>query len=272
MVDWPRPEIMTHIPGRNNLGLITVRQVAEKIFNHAFISDKIVESRITLSNKGIAFLFPLFIYPDNNKKDLFNHTGGNQNRLPNIVEKVFQDLQTGFMKQGKQEVAVAPEDIFYYIYAVLYSNIYREKYAEFLRIDFPRVPFTTDYNLFIEMGKLGRALADIHLMKSPELDQTFSRFEKPGSNRVEKIEYKDDCVYINKEQYFSGIQQEIWEYQVGGYQVMNKWLKDRKNQALALPEVRHYIQIARALELTIEYQAEIDRLYPTIEDTLIMEK
>jgi hypothetical protein len=118
------------------------------------------------------------------------------------------------------------------------------------------------------MGKLGRALADIHLMKSPELDQTFSRFEEPGSNQVERVEYKNNCVYINQAQYFSGIQQEIWEYQVGGYQVMYKWLKDRKNQALTLPEIRHYIRIAKALELTGKYQAEIDRLYPAIEDTL----
>ncbi|HLP48921.1 MAG TPA: type ISP restriction/modification enzyme, partial [Candidatus Kapabacteria bacterium] len=97
---------------------------------------------------------------------------------------------------------------------------------------------------------------------------TFSRFEKSGPNHVEKIKYSDNNVYINKEQYFSNISPEIWETRIGGYQVMDKWLKDRKGQALSLHDIHHYIRIAGALELTRQYQQKIDRLYLQIEESL----
>lgn len=266
----PRPEVMRHMLEKDNIAMITSRLTKGEKFKHAQVSNNIVEvicMSPSTSNNG--FVFPLYTYPDKNKKDLFNHKADQQNRQPNINQKIFQDLQTGFMKKSKQTVAVAAEDIFYYIYAVLYSDIYREKYAELLKNDFPRVPFTTDYPLFLELGLLGKALAEIHLMKSPELDNTLSRFEKPGTNHVEKIKYSDNNVYINKEQYFSNIPQEIWEYRMGGYQVMDKWLKDRKGQALSLQDIHHYIRIARALELTGQYQQKIDRLYPRVEESLL---
>lgn len=263
----PRPEVMRHML-HDNIGLIFHRREELQIkYSHFLITENIVEHGC-LSTKTTCFLSPLYRYPDKNKEDLFNHQTDQQNRQPNINKKIFQDLQSGFMKKSKQKVDITAEDIFYYIYAVLYSDIYREKYAELLKIDFPRVPFTADYSLFIELGLLGKALAEIHLMKSPELDKTFSRFEKSGSNHMEKVKYVDNNVYINKEQYFSNISPEIWEYRIGGYQVMDKWLKDRKGQALSLEDIQHYIRIARALELTGQYQQKIDLLYPRVEESL----
>jgi predicted helicase len=184
----------------------------------------------------------------------------------NIDKKIFNFICKELKNHG-----IKPEAIFYYVYSVLFSNYYREKYFGFLRMDFPRVPFPSDYDLFQEMGTLGQELADIHLMKSPQLNQTFSRYEVPGDNVIKKVTYNpgEKRVYINGKQYFSNIEKELWEYQIGGYQVMEKWLKDRKKRTLSLEDIEHYIKIARALQLTIHYQEKIDDLYPGIEENLV---
>ncbi|MBI4680236.1 MAG: hypothetical protein HY753_03235 [Nitrospirae bacterium] len=188
----------------------------------------------------------------------------------------------------------SPEEVFYYIYAVLYTETYRTRYAEFLKIDFPRVPFTKDYKLFKKMSEYGNRLVNFHLLKSSELDSPIARFQGKGDNRVEKPRYEISrksplsplcqrgeskqnptlvkggeggfgCVYINKEQYFEGISQEVWNYQIGGYQVCDKWLKDRKGRVLSLDEIQTYCRIVTAINKTIEIQKVIDNLYVTIE-------
>jgi len=270
----PRPEVMKHML-QENTGLITVRQVAEGVFNHCLAADTIVESRVTTSNKGIAYIFPLYIYlyPGKNKRGLFNHllTEESMPRKPNIHPNIFNLFHqiVGF------DPLPSPGQIFYYIYAVLFSTIYRETYVEHLRIDFPRVPFTSDDDLFIEVARLGRRLAAIHLMKSPELESTFSKFPVSGDNLVMRPLFKpsageDGRVYINDRQYFSNIPPDIWEYEICGYQVMAKWLKSRKGKILSCKDMEYYIKIARCLQLTIQYQQEIDRLYPSIEKSLII--
>ncbi|MHB8581051.1 MAG: type ISP restriction/modification enzyme [Ignavibacteriaceae bacterium] len=260
MIERSRKEIMRHML-EENIGIITVRQVAEGKFNHINITTNIIESRITLSNKGIAYLFPLFLYSSTDKKDLFSeHESGE--KKPNIKPELFEELKKNYKKE------VAPEEIFYYIYGVLYSNTYRTKYAEFLKIDFPRVPFTKDYKLFIQLGKLGKQLSDLHLLKSKELDNTISRFPIDGSKKVERPNYEDEKVWINKEQYFNNVKEEVWEYQIGGYQVCDKWLKDRKGRVLTLDEILTYCKIVTALSKTIELQNEIDKYFENIEKTI----
>ena len=174
--------------------------------------------------------------------------------------------------EGVCDTFFGPEDIFYYIYAVLYAPSYREKYAAFLRSDFPRVPFTADADLFARLAGLGERLAELHLLKSPELNPPACRFEGEGDGRVEKgkkagLRYDPDAerVYINAEQYFGPVPPEVWEYQVGGYQVCEKWLKDRRERRLELDDIRTYCRIVTALKLTIEIQAEIDEMYPAVE-------
>jgi predicted helicase len=190
---------------------------------------------------------------------------------PNIHPNIFNLLRqiAGF------DPLPSPGQIFYYIYAVLFSTIYRETYVEHLRIDFPRVPFTSDYDLFNEVARLGRRLAAIHLMKSPELESTLSKFPVSGDNLVKTPLFKpsageDGRVYINGHQYFSNISPDTWEYEICGYQVMAKWLKHRKGKILSCKDMEYYIKIARCLQLTIQYQQEIDRLYPSIEKSLII--
>lgn len=270
----PRPEVMRHML-QENICLITVRQVAEGAFNHCLAADTIVESRVTTSNKGIAYIFPLYIYlyPGKNKRGLFNQVLSEESmpKKPNIHPNIFNLFRqiAGF------DPLPSPGQIFYYIYAVLFSTIFRETYVEHLRIDFPRVPFTSDYDLFIEVSRLGQRLAAIHLMKSVELESTFSKFPVSGNNLVKRPLYKystgeDGRVYINDYQYFSNISQYIWEYNICGYQVMGKWLKYRKGKVLSCKDMEYYIKIARCLQLTIQYQQEIDRLYPLLEKSLII--
>lgn len=136
-------------------------------------------------------------------------------------------------------------------------------------MDFPRVPFTKDYKLFCRMAELGKKLVDLHLLKSPELEPPIARFQGKGGNKVEKPRYEKKRLYINNDQYFEGVKPDIWEYQIGGYQVCEKWLKDRKNRTLSLEDIRHYCRIVTSLSKTSEIQREIDRLFPRIEQSTI---
>jgi len=252
--------VMCHMM-QENLGLITPKQFKE--VPGAFVTENIIGHK-TVSAYDINYLFPLYLYPDTEKKDLFSsqRTG---NRKPNLNPKILNSLTHVYGKES------TPQDIFYYIYGTLYSDIYRKKYAEFLKIDFPRVPFTRDYGLFVKMGKYGKRLVDLHLLKSTELSMPIAKFQGSGDYRMDKQKYNEDenRVYINKTQYFEGIEKEAWEYQIGGYQVLDKWLKDRKGGILSLDDIKHYCKIATALKRTIEIQEGIDNLYPDIEKEII---
>lgn len=184
-----------------------------------------------------------------------------------IAEQLQEESERG-KSYGRN---VTPEEIFFYIYAVLYAPTYRSKYAEFLKIDFPRVPFTRNRELFTKAADLGRRLVDLHLLKSSELDPPIVRFPVKGNNSVERPRYNSSerKVYINSDQYFEGIAPPVWQYQVGGYQVLDKWLKDRKGRRLSLDEIRHYCHVVTALAKTISLQTEIDQLYPQLEQVLV---
>lgn len=277
VVERSRKEVMQHMM-HENLGLITVRQVAEGVFNHVFVADNIIESRVTLSNKGIAFLFPLYLYPGTGRKDLFSHKKV-EKKEANLNPELVKTLSEVYKKEP------TPEEIFYYIYAVLYSNIYRTRYAEFLKIDFPRIPFTKDYKVFCKMAEYGKRLVDLHLLKSGELDPPIAKFQGKGEDKVEKVNYEPagagfvvssaersynlPRVYINKEQYFEGVKQEVWKYQIGGYQACDKWLKDRKGRRLSLDDIKHYCSVVTSIQKTIEIQRAIDYVYPEVEKETI---
>ncbi len=271
LIERMRYEVMKNM-FFENIGLISVRQVAEGIFNHAFVTENIIESRITLSNKGIAYLFPLYLYPQENKKGsskigstmmLLFEPEKSYGRKPNINVAVFEKLDKAFGKRP------TPEEIFYYIYGLFYSNVYREKYAEYLKIDFPRVPFTSNYKLFKKLASLGKKLAEIHLLKSGTLDDPIVKYQGKGDNdRIEKIVYveSEQRIYINKEKYFEGVSPDIWNYYIGGYQVLNKYLKNRKSLLMNNPVL--FCRIATALSKTIEIQKGIDKVYQSVENEM----
>lgn len=260
-----RRSIMDHML-RNNIGIIFTKQLAKVPFKHCFISVDIGDRcLISLRTKELGYFFPLYLYPKINKIGLFSNLKELEKRKSNISCKLFKILSDAYKNQ------LSSEEIFYYIYAVLYSNLYREKYAEFLKINFPRIPFTKDYDLFREMSEFGKRLVDLHLLESAELDPPLCKFQGKGNNRVDKIKYdeKEKRIYFNEKQYFERIPQDIWKYEIGSYQVCKKWLKDRKDRALSLEDIKHYCRMVTALQKTIEIQKEIDNLYDEIEKDII---
>ena len=265
-IERSRKEVMRHMM-QENLGLITRRQMLPgHPCNYVFVSNLIISDGVIRSdNKGGESLFPLYLYPSADKNALFEEGAKAGEKSPNISPELFDKLSQYYGKQP------SPEEIFYYIYAVLYSNTYRIKYAEFLKIDFPRIPFTGDYDVFVKMSELGKKLVDIHLLKSPELDPPIAKFQGTGNSEVVKVAFneKENRVYINATQYFEGVTKEVFEYQIGGYQVLSKWLKDRKGRYTTLQETIVYSKIATTLFKTIEIQKEIDSVYSSVEESII---
>ena len=273
LIERDRRDIMQHIISKKNLGLNITRKLRDPIWQHAYPSSKVTDKTI-LSSRDNCYFFPLYLYPKetNPKKHsssstmmLFEPKADYNVRKPNLSKVLLEQLTINFKKEP------IPEQIFYYIYAILYSNIYRSRYSEFLKIDFPRIPFSKDFKLFQKMSDLGKKLTELHLLKSKSLSTPISKFQGDGTGIVEKPEYyeKEKKVLINKEQYFEGIVKEVWEYQIGGYQVCDKWLKDRKGKSLTLEDIRHYCKVVTALKKTIEIQKGIDKLYPEVEKRLI---
>jgi len=125
--------------------------------------------------------------------------------------------------------------------------------------------------LFRKMGAFGQRLADLHLLESTELDPPLAKFQGSAKSSVDQLKYKqkESKIYINKYQYFEGIEKAVWEYQIGGYQVCHKWLKDRKGRTLTLEEIKHYCKVVTAIKKTIEIQKHIDDIYLQIEKDLI---
>jgi len=259
----PRPEVMRHMLAGENAALIVPRRVEHAgTWQHAFVCGQMSE-HVAVSLKTIDYHFPLYLYPETNRRDLFTPLESSERR-PNLNPQVVAALATAYGRQP------TPEELFHYVYAVLYAPTYREKYAEFLRLDFPRIPFAADREVFETLATLGQRLAALHLLKSPELDPPAARFDGQGDGRVAKgrgLHYDAEAgrVYINPTQYFAPAPAEVWEYRIGGYQVCEKWLKDRQGQRLELEDVRTYCRIVTALERTIALQQEIDALYPAVE-------
>lgn len=265
MVDWGRPEVMRHMLAGKNVALITPKQHKDEF--GAFITHSIGAHK-SVAAYDINYYFPLYLYPSADKNQLLSHHELTERR-PNLNPTLVATLTEAYGSEP------SPEEIFQYIYATLYSNVYREKYAEFLRTDFPRIPFTSDHELFDELAALGKSLVDLHLLRSDELDPPIAKFEGDGDGIVQtgkkglRYDPKTERVYINETQYFEGVPPQVWEYQIGGYQVCHKWLKDRKDRHLSLDEIKTYCQIVTALVKTIEIQTAIDELYPMVEETLL---
>ena len=190
--------------------------------------------------------------------------GKSKGKIANIAPKVFEQLGETYGK------VPTPEQILGYCYAVLYSNTYREKYAEFLKIDFPRIPFTKNYELFNEMSKLGSELIELHLLKHKALNKPILKyFGKGKDDTIVKPRYdeENERVYINDQKYFENVSAEVWNYQIGGYQVMEKYLKDRKGRQME--DSGHYCRMGTSIAKTIDVQKEIDKLFPRVEKKVI---
>ena len=167
--------------------------------------------------------------------------------------------------RGDLKKTFGPEDVFNYIYAILHSPTYRQRYAEFLKRDFPRIPFTSDRKLFAKLAQKGAELVALHLLESDDLAEAAQPLSGDGDNRVERVRYdaKDHRVYINKTQHFPDVPSDVWSFKVGGYQVCDKWLKDRKGRPLSYDDQEHYTKVTVALRETIRLMREIDEAIPS---------
>jgi len=237
-----------------NLALIATRVITDIEGKGSFISTTIGDIH---SISGQGYFFPLYLYPGESKEQMFTEAG----RIPNFTGEFLQTVKESLGTEP------TPEEIFYYIYAVLYSPTYRNRYEEFLKIDFPKIPLPTAYELFKALSNLGKELVDLHLLKHQALNQTEVGFPESGSNRVERVRYDEPAqrVYISKNQHFEGISKEVWEYRIGAYQVMEKYLRDRKGRKLSLDEVNHYMKVGKAIRLTIELQQKVDQIYARVD-------
>ncbi len=179
-----------------------------------------------------------------------------------IVKQLAEKLGLAFTNEKETtKNTFAPIDILDYIYAVLHSPSYREKYKEFLKIDFPRVPYPNDKKTFWQFVALGGELREIHLLESPTVEKYITQYPEDGNNIVTKPIYKDGNVYINETQYFANVPQVAWDFYIGGYQPAQKWLKDRKERELTYEDILHYQKIIVALSETDRIMIEVDKIY-----------
>ena len=272
----PRKPVMKHIIKRNdNLVLYSCKQVkSSDIYQHAFITNNIVDS-CYVSNKTseTGYAFPLYLNTNNDCiKTEENSDLNNTNIKKEFVDKLEKHLQLKLGSiQSSEEFTVI--NILDYIYSVLHWNSFRKKYADFMKIDFPRIPYPKNKEEFFKMEKLGSELREIHMLESDLVNKFITEYTIPGSNEVTKSMTKKSPgwlasranseigdVWINDEQYFSGVPIIAWNLHVGCYQPAQKWLKDRKGRCLSDEDIEHYQKIIVALTETDRVMKEIDKI------------
>lgn len=235
-----------------NIGLLLPRQISKNEFRHVLCTRLIPEMcAISTATKEQNQLFPLYLYPEAtlaNTKQKVTREENFTTDFRNFLDK----------KYGK---GISPEQVLGYIYAILHSKTYRTKYSEFLKDKFARIPFAKDKKQFNKISKLGTELIDVHLLES-EVDKGLGDFIGKGSNTIETIKFSEEKrvgkLHINKSQYFNNVAKEIWEFQIGGYNVIDKFLKERKTRELTIDEVEKVTSIINAIAFTIDQMKKID--------------
>jgi len=246
-----------------NIGLVLVAQPQAaniNFFDCVYITNRFTDTNIF--RRGGPCIFPLYLYP----KTIVNLTNSLKlNRLPNlkfeIVNQIAEKLGLSFTEEKKiSKDTFAPIDLLDYIYAVLHSPAYRKKYKEFLKINFPRVPYPKDKDTFLKLVKLGGEIRQIHLLESSQLEKSITQYPIDGDNVVGKTKYQVGKVFINATQFFDRVPQKAWEFSIGGYQPAQKWLKDRKDRKLEFDDILHYQKVIAALAETSRLMEEIDKI------------
>lgn len=275
LVERSREKTMRHFIQKENIGLSTIRVNKENSFNSIFITRSIAEARF--SDRFTTFVFPLYLYPNPDKPNVFQ----SESRVPNldmeIVEQIEKRLKLAFIPEENMVVDLAkgykgtfaPIHLLDYIYAILYSPEYRANYEEFLKTDFPSVPYPKNIDNFWQLVELGRQIRELHLMDKKGSANV--SYPNEGSDIVvRKMEQKDfeiiskenqaGRIWINEEQYFDNVPLTAWQFYIGGYQPAQKWLKDRKDRKLSFDDIEHYQNIIHALVETERLMKEIDKV------------
>ena len=233
----PRGKLMHHFFAGKNFGLISTKRVRSGEWASIFVTDKISNGATSLSSLDKNFVFPLYLYPETAQEDLDEKSARKPNLDPKIVEKITGALNLRFTPEKEDDSKTfAPIDLLDYIYAVLHSRFYRKRFNEFLKVDFPRVPFPADTDSFAMLKRIGGKLREVHLLEGLS---TITKYPESGDNAItERITAKSFAVTdakaktgrvrINANQYFDGVPETAWNFHIGGYQPAQKWLKDRQ--------------------------------------------
>jgi hypothetical protein len=273
MVDWPRPEVMRHVTAKDSLALATTRSVEIGTFEHVFCS-RLAIGHHTVSLKEVNYMFPLHLLPDEEADE--GQLRLRSDREPNFAPAFLRALATtlGLPQMGRHGLpaGVTAEQIFYYIYALLECPSYRKRYAELLNIDFPRVPLPATFELFGALTLLGGELVSLHLMESPSLDRSIASFTGPKNAEITRVGWSEGTVWLDAAVTprgepaspgsfgFRGVPEAVWNFRIGGYQVCEKWLKDRRGRTLSKDDIAHYQKIVVALNETVRLMTEIDEV------------
>lgn len=269
-----REDTMKHFIFKKNIGLVVSRQCADN-WKYIYCTKHINSFNLTgtAGRYGSGYTYPLYLYPEKNNQQTTEDT---PERTPNlnleIVKEISKKLDLTFTNEKEQTSnTFAPIDILDYIYAVLQSPSYREKYKEFLKIDFPRVPYPKDQTTFWQLVTLGKEIREIHLLESETVENYITSYPETGDNIITRKLTKTDIgyepisdtlgkVWINDNQYFNNVPLVAWEFYIGGYQPAQKWLKDRKGRELTFEDILHYQKIIVALSETDRLMKEIDKI------------
>jgi type I restriction-modification system DNA methylase subunit len=271
----PRTTVMRHMLSLDNIGLISARSNKSSNPDHFYATSKISEAKCGESTTQ-SCLFPLYVSHfykrDTNILSLSLPGFEGQKKEANFTYDFIADICSKtdlsylHIGSGDLEKTFGPENLLSYIYGIFHSESYRNRYSEFLKTDFPRFPVTTNIDLFRKLCHLGNSLIKIHLLEPFFYDGLASDHMKYTGNKPSHHislgypKYKENDVFINPSESFSGVQKGVWEFTIGGYQVCHKWLKDRRGRQLSSEDIEHYQKIVRAIGKTIEIMGEIDEV------------
>ncbi len=270
-IAYPRFDVMQHMINPN-IGLVLARLIVRDDTFDAVLASRFVTEKKTGDSTRSSSLFPVYTYPSNVsvaiQTSLFsaNRNPNNEGRAPNISSDFIADLESHLGQKfifdgvGDLHKTFGPEDVFHYMYVIFHSPTYRSRYAEFLKIDFPRLPLTSNVALFRQLCGLGKELVGLHLLEASTLNKPITKFKGKGDNVVAKghPKYQDGVVLVNSSQGFEGVPEDVWEFHIGGYQVCHKWLKDRRGWELSVEDITHYQKVVVSLKETIRLMSEVD--------------
>jgi hypothetical protein len=267
VVHRSKEKVMRHMRIKKNIALLLPRQLAGDSFSHAFCTRNVADMCVISSKtKEANNVFPLYCVREGKPADLFTSVAPTRDGLhphnsTSQIRGILKSLEC-HNSSGNKHSEVSFEEFFYYTYAILHSPTYRKRYASFLKIDFPKIPVARNVVLLREISKIGEEISSFHLLESSIISNTETALTKTQLQEIEKISWSKGTIWLDKAQTFGfkGVTEEVWNFHVGGYQVCEKWLKDRKGRKLTQDDIAHYQKIVVALSETIRLMAEIDKV------------